>query len=64
MALWEPAVHMTKALWKDVCVRTMNGIEEPQVALGWVDPTAAPHREHTTKTRHNAAHESIHADAN
>jgi hypothetical protein len=63
MALWEPAVHMTKTLWKDVCVRTLNGIEEPQVALGSVDPTAAPHRV-TTKTRHNAAHESVHAEAN
>lgn len=38
MALWEPAVHMTKQLWKNVCVRTMNGIDEPQVALGSVDP--------------------------
>lgn len=63
MALWEPAVHMTKTLWKDVCVRTLNGIEEPQVALGSVDPSAAPHRV-TTKTRRNAAHESVHAEAN
>jgi hypothetical protein len=63
MALWEPAVHMTKGLWKDVCVRTLNGIEEPQVALGSVDPTAAPHRV-TTKARRNAAHESVHAEAN
>ncbi|CAN0488815.1 unnamed protein product, partial [Phaeothamnion confervicola] len=38
MALWEPAVHMSKPLWKDVCVRTMNGINEPQVAIGSVDP--------------------------
>lgn len=39
MALWEPAVHMTKALWQDVCKRTMNGINEPAVALRSVDPS-------------------------
>lgn len=45
MALWEPAVHMTKELWKNVCIRTMNGINEPQVALDSVDPgAAASHR--------------------
>jgi len=38
MALWEPAVHMTKQLWKNVCIRTMNGINEPQVALDSIDP--------------------------
>lgn len=44
MALWAPAVHMTKALWKDVCVRTMNGINEPEVALEHVDPSYKAHR--------------------
>lgn len=39
MALWEPAVHMTKALWRDVCQRTMNGINEPTLALRSVDPS-------------------------
>jgi hypothetical protein len=34
MSLWSPDVHMTKVLWKDVCVRTMNGIDEPSLALG------------------------------
>ncbi len=29
MSLWDKDVHMTKALWKTVCVRTMNGIDEP-----------------------------------
>jgi hypothetical protein len=42
MALWEPAVHMSKPLWKNVCIRTMNGINEPEVALGSVDPSSAP----------------------
>lgn len=53
MALWEPAVHMTKELWKNVCIRTMNGIDEPQVALDSIDPqTAASHR--PKHTRHVA----------
>ena len=39
MALWEPAVHMTKALWKDICKRTMNGINEPTLALKSIDPS-------------------------
>ncbi len=39
MALWEPSVHMTKALWRDVCKRTMNGINEPTLALRSVDPS-------------------------
>lgn len=34
MSLWEPAVHMTKALWKSTCIRTMNGIDMPDAGLG------------------------------
>jgi hypothetical protein len=34
MSLWEKDVHMTKALWKTVCIRTMNGISEPSEGLG------------------------------
>ncbi len=34
MSLWEPAVHMTKALWKSTCIRTMNGIDMPDDGLG------------------------------
>lgn len=51
MSLWEPAVHMSRPLWKDVCVRTMNGIDEPQVALGWVDPAHGTHGKHEHATR-------------
>ncbi|WP_295555099.1 hypothetical protein [uncultured Hyphomicrobium sp.] len=52
MALWDPAVHMTKALWKDVCKRTMNGINEPHVALESIDPGYAASR---SKPARNAA---------
>lgn len=31
MALWEPAVHITKPRWKEICVRTMNGVMEPHI---------------------------------
>lgn len=34
MSLWDKDVHMTKALWKTVCIRTMNGINEPSEGLG------------------------------
>lgn len=34
MSIWEPAVHMTKALWKSTCVRTMNGTDMPDDGLG------------------------------
>lgn len=34
MSLWEPSVHMTKALWKSTCIRTMNGIDMPDDGLG------------------------------
>lgn len=54
MALWAPAVHMTKALWKDVCVRTMNGINEPQEALEHVDPGyRAHHAQPVSRQAHN-----------
>lgn len=52
MSLWEPSVHMTRPLWKDVCIRTMNGIEEPQVALGSVDPGYGARRRHATRETH------------
>lgn len=41
MALWDKDVHMTKALWKTVCVRTMNGIDEPSEGLGIPMPKAS-----------------------
>jgi hypothetical protein len=53
MALWEPAVHMTKALWRDVCKRTMNGINEPTLALRSVDPSYSS-AEPAHKVRHVA----------
>ncbi len=34
MDLWDPSVHMSKALWKTTCVRTMNGINMPDDGLG------------------------------
>ncbi|MGE0023551.1 MAG: hypothetical protein AB7S70_07970 [Hyphomicrobium sp.] len=43
MVLWEPAVHMSKSDWKAVCIRTMNGIEEPSLAIRSVDPSAPAH---------------------
>jgi len=49
MALWDPAVHMTKSLWKSVCIRTMNGIQEPSLAIHSVDPSAPAHT-HAAKT--------------
>lgn len=52
MALWEPAVHMTKQLWKNVCIRTMNGINEPQLALESIDPAYVP-RKHVTREARN-----------
>jgi hypothetical protein len=52
MALWEPDLHMTKQLWKTTCVRTMNGIDMPMVALG-DGPVPHPHRSshHARATR-------------
>lgn len=50
MALWEPAVHMSKDLWKDVCKRTMNGINEPQMALDSIDPGYAPQHAHGARS--------------
>lgn len=41
MSLWDKDVHMTKALWKTVCVRTMNGIDEPTEGLGLPTPKAS-----------------------
>jgi hypothetical protein len=52
MALWEPAVHMSRPLWKDVCIRTMNGIDEPQVALAAVDPGYRAHHKHAAQETH------------
>ncbi len=56
MSLWEPAVHMSRPLWKDVCIRTMNGIDEPQVALGWIDPAHrgahGAHQRHAAQETH------------
>jgi hypothetical protein len=52
MALWEPAVHMTKQLWKNVCIRTMNGINEPRLALESVDPAYVPRKHATREARH------------
>ena len=40
MSLWDKDVHMTKALWKTVCIRTMNGINEPSEGLGLSTPKA------------------------
>jgi len=55
MSLWEPAVHMTRQLWKNVCIRTMNGIDEPQVALGSVDPGHGTRRKHTREAHRGIA---------
>lgn len=52
MALWEPAVHMTKQLWKNVCIRTMNGIDEPQIAIESIDPGYV-HPKHTAREARN-----------
>ncbi|WP_439541797.1 hypothetical protein [Hyphomicrobium sp.] len=41
MSLWDKDVHMTKALWKTVCIRTMNGIDEPTEGLGIPMPKAS-----------------------
>lgn len=46
MALWEPAVHMSKALWRTACVRTLNGVEMPSVGLGLPEPKPARHQQH------------------
>lgn len=43
MALWDPAVHMTKALWHTVCVRTLNGIDMPSAGLGLPEPDQVHH---------------------
>jgi len=29
MAVWEPALHMSKGEWRSTCVRTLNGVELP-----------------------------------
>lgn len=43
MALWEPDVHMTKALWRTVCGRTLNGIDMPSTGLGLPEPSRTRH---------------------
>lgn len=52
MAIWSPDVHMTKTLWKGVCVRTLNGVNEPEVALG-SEPSATPHHVHARRQARN-----------
>lgn len=52
MSLWDKDVHMTKALWKTVCVRTMNGIDEPSEGLGIPMPKASS-RAHVLPVAHN-----------
>jgi hypothetical protein len=29
MAVWEPALHMSKGEWRQTCARTLNGVELP-----------------------------------
>jgi hypothetical protein len=52
MSLWDNDVHMTKALWKSVCIRTMNGIDEPSEGLGIPTPKA-PSRAHVSPVVRN-----------
>lgn len=53
MTYWDPAVHMTKELWKNVCVRTLNGTTQTEHAL---DPTAQGFAEATTPRAKHARH--------
>lgn len=34
MGLWDKSSHMSKASWKETCVRTLNGIDLPAEGLG------------------------------
>lgn len=55
MALWDPAVHMTKALWHTVCVRTLNGIDLPSAGLGLPEPGQTRNQvQHHRQTTHEA----------
>lgn len=55
MTFWDPATHMSKALWKNVCGRTLNGTSQTEYAL---EPTAQGFAEaptpRATQTRHYA----------
>jgi len=54
MALWEPDLHMTKPLWRTTCIRTMNGIDMPEVALGDSSGAATPRTHHGRSRTHEA----------
>lgn len=59
MAIWDPAVHMSKSLWKNVCTRTTNGVDEPMLALG-----GSPEPKQTKQLAADSAHHGTHVAAN
>lgn len=47
MAVWEPALHMSKGEWRQTCARTLNGVElPPDTTTARVDGSGTKHAHH------------------
>lgn len=55
MAVWEPALHMSKVEWRATCARTLNGVElPPDTKTAHADGVQQANVKHVTHRPHRA----------